>query len=324
MFDKFPAQTWLVRLTCGYYGCVHEWKKPTRETLAPLKRAHEIGLESGDIEFSIFCMNVYLWKQFGVLPLPELEREILETVTLMDLHGQLSNRTMIASVWQGALNLMGRASGDVCTLSGDAMDERDLSRWKGAKEGFFVWACHIKMVLCYLFGRYNEASECAEHCQELIRHPFGTPGVCAVVFFESLTYLALQRSSPKRSRMKVIKRGLRKMENWAHHSPNNFLAMQCLLEAELAALKGAEGSARAKYLCAISLSKDMGALQLIAMSYERLGKFLLERGHQVDALQYLDEALQYYEAYGAVAKVHHLRNQLLEPRFSSSLFSKPT
>jgi tetratricopeptide (TPR) repeat protein len=279
---------------------VHPWKRPVCETLAPLKRAHEAGLESGDIEFSILSLNFYFWSQFEFGPLPELEREIREAVNLMDSHSQLSMRIMIAGVWQTILNLMGRSSGDVCVISGDNMDASTLKHWMN----------YLRMVLCYLLGRYDEASDHAAGCQELIKDDFVTTGVCSIVFFETLTNLALERSSRKRGRRKVISHRIRKMKTWAQHSPYNFSGMQFLMEAELAALRGDKNRALSKYVCAILVHKQVGALLLAALSNERLGKFVLEQGQHSEAKPYLDEALTYYEEYGAVAKVDHLRSEI--------------
>jgi tetratricopeptide (TPR) repeat protein len=278
----------------------------------PLKRAHEAGLESGDIEFSMMCVSLYVWSQFDFGPLPKLEREIQEAVDLMDLHGQLTMRNMIAGVWQATLNLMGRASGDVCVLAGEAMDETHLDRWKNSVPAIYMWANYYLMVLCYLFGRYDEASERAVHCQQFIRHSFGAVDVCSAVLFETLTNLALERTSRKRGRMNLIKQRMRKMKYWARHSPYNFLGIQFLLEAELSALKGDKDAAFSKYVCAISMSKEVGALQRVALSNERLGKHLLGLGQRADARRYLDDALKYYEEYGAVAKVDHLRREILD------------
>jgi histidine kinase len=310
MFEKFQGQTWLVRLTAAYYGSVHPWKRPFLETLAPLKRAHEAGLESGDIEFSILSLNFNFWSQFEYGPLPELEREIRDAVNLMDLHGQLSMRILIAGVWQTMLNLMGSSSGDVCVISGDAMDARTLKHWQDPRGGLHVWINYLRMVLCYLFGRYDEASDHAAGCQELIKKDFATIGVCSVVLYETLTNLALERSTRKRGRMKVISHRIRKMKKWAQHSPYNFSGMQFLLEAELAALRGDKNGALYKYVCAGLVNKQVGALQLAALSNERLGKFYLEQSQQSEAKTYLDEALKCYEAYGAVAKADHLRSEI--------------
>ena len=67
MLEKFKGRTWLVRLSAGYYGCVHTWKRPVQESLVPLKQAHRAGLESGDIEFAMLSANMYTWSQVRVL-----------------------------------------------------------------------------------------------------------------------------------------------------------------------------------------------------------------------------------------------------------------
>jgi tetratricopeptide (TPR) repeat protein len=198
------------------------------------------------------------------------------------------------------------------------MDETHLDSWKDSAPAMYMWANYYLMALCYLFGRYDEASVCAARCQEFIRHSFGAVDVCSAVLFETLTNLALERKSRKRGRMKMIKQRMRKMKYWARHSPHNFLGMHFLLEAELAAFKGDKDAALSNYVCAVSLSKEVGALQRVALSNERAGKYLLGLGQRADARQYLDDALRYYEEYGAVVKVDHLRREIRDARLSGS------
>lgn len=61
MYERFKAKPWLCRLSAGYYGCVHGWKKPIQEVLEPLKYAHGVGLECGDVEFAMINVNIYSW-----------------------------------------------------------------------------------------------------------------------------------------------------------------------------------------------------------------------------------------------------------------------
>lgn len=172
-----------------------------------------------------------------------------------------------------------------------------------------MWANYLRMVFCYVFGRYNEASSYAAGCQEL-KNEFVTTGFGSIVLFDALTNLALERKARMRGRRKVIADRIRRMTNWAQHSPYNSSGMQFLLEAQVAALKGNMNRALSRYVCAILLHKEFGALQLAALRNERLGKFLLEQGQYYEAKPCLDEALQYYEEYGTVAKVDHLRSEI--------------
>jgi hypothetical protein len=49
MYEKFNEKAWLGRVSAGYYGSVHGWKRPLRESFEPIKYAHKIALETGDM-----------------------------------------------------------------------------------------------------------------------------------------------------------------------------------------------------------------------------------------------------------------------------------
>lgn len=307
----FKGETWLVRLSAGYYGCVHPWKKPIHEVVLPLKHAHRVGLESGDIEFSILCVCLCVWNQFDFGPLPMLEAEIRDVVELMVAHGQLACRDMIRGVWQAVVKLMGEGSGgDSSKFSGDIVSEQDVATWKASNFSLFVWAQHYEMLLCYMFGRYEAAVSASQDCQEFIDQSLGTTDVSGLVLFAGLSHLAMERVSPKRGRMRRIKKYIRKMGRWARHAPFNFLGMQCLLEAELASLRGDADAALSKFLCAIALEKESKVLLRVALSNERLGRHLIRLGQHAEGRRYLEESLKSYDEYGAMAKVRHLQGEL--------------
>jgi tetratricopeptide (TPR) repeat protein len=311
VYEMFKGETWLVRLSAGYYGCVHPWKKPIHEVVAPLKHAHRVGLESGDIEFSMICISLSVWNQFDFGPLPKIESEIQEVVELMDAHGQLASRDMIKGVWQATVNLMGQnSSGDVCKLDGEIVSKGDVESWKTSSSVLFVWAQHYEMLLSYLFGRYDEAVKASGHCHKFIEQTLGTTDVSGVVLFAGLSHLAVERVSPKRGRIRRVHKYMRKMERWARHAPFNFLGMQFLLEAELASLRGDADAALSKFLCAIALEKESRALLRVALSHERLGRHLIRLGQHGEGRRYLEEALKSYDEYGAMAKVRHLHCEL--------------
>jgi hypothetical protein len=106
------------------------------------------------------------------------------------------------------------------------------------------------------------------------------------------------------------KRSMKRIKHWAKHSPINFLGKQFLLEAELAVVTGDTLSALSKYICAISLSTDGGFSMQAALANERAGKFLLEQGDKDLAKPYFEEALLFYEKWGAPTKVQHLKNEV--------------
>jgi hypothetical protein len=322
MYELFKGETWLVRLSAGYYGCVHPWKKPIAEVVLPLKHAHRVGLESGDIEFSMMCISLCVWNRFDFGPLPVLEGEIRDAVDLMVVHGQLACRDMIRGVWQATVKLMGQSpDGDPSKLSGDILSEMDIATWRTSNFSLFVWAQHYEMLLSYLFGRYEEAVNASDHCRKFIDRSLGTTDVSTVVLLSGLSHLAVERVSPRRGQMKWVMKCRRKMERWARHAPFNFLGMQFLLEAELASVRGDADAALSKFLCAIALEKESRALLRVALGNERLGRHLTGSGQHAEGRRYLLESLTFYGEYGATAKVRHLQCELDAEESASNALS---
>jgi predicted ATPase len=50
LFDRFDARSYIARVYTPVYACVAFWKTPVRNCLEPLRTAHRIGLQTGDIE----------------------------------------------------------------------------------------------------------------------------------------------------------------------------------------------------------------------------------------------------------------------------------
>ena len=92
--NVFDGKAWLCRISALYYGCVHGWKRPTAECLEPLTIAHEVGIESGDIEFAMLGANVFLWNQFESTPIPKLIEHIERFTKRMRFYGQHGSITV--------------------------------------------------------------------------------------------------------------------------------------------------------------------------------------------------------------------------------------
>src|SRR3569623_3701080 len=115
----------------------------------------------------------------------------------MELHCQATNVVIVKPMWLVIQNLMGMAAGDVCVLSGDVMLEAELEQWRLVSENVYLWSHHYRMLLHYMFGRYERAEEFSVACRPLVEHPFGAIDVCLVLFIETLTALALEGQTPK-------------------------------------------------------------------------------------------------------------------------------
>jgi histidine kinase len=309
MYEKFKSKPWLGRVSAAYFGCVHPWKKPIQETLEPLKYAHRVGLETGDIEFAMLNANIYCWSQLDITPLPALDKEISAFNESMEFYGQKLNIMMMKSTWQMMKNLMGHAKGDPKVLTGEIMEESMLEQWKHENISVYTWSHFHRMLLAYLFGDYDRAEQFSQGCLVIADYPWGAVDVAIVIFFDALTALAKARASNQKKAPLAEKR-LRRLQYWANHSPRNFLGKQFLLEAEMAALAGQHDSAFSKYTCAIALSREGGFIMQAALANERTGKYLLERDDKESAVFHIREAISLYKRWGATAKVKALKDEM--------------
>ena len=50
IYEMFQEKSFLCGLSLGFYGYIACWRDPFESTLAPLKEAHNIGLQTGDLE----------------------------------------------------------------------------------------------------------------------------------------------------------------------------------------------------------------------------------------------------------------------------------
>ena len=124
-----------------------------------------------------------------------------------------------------------------------------------------------------------------------------------------LLFTQNEESSKKRKLLKSIRKNIKLIENWASHSPNNYLQKYYLIEAELSRVLGNSELASNSYEKAIAFSKKHEFLNDEALSYELTGKFYLAQEKVIIAELYLTKAYHNYLRWGATTKVLHLEQQ---------------
>ena len=88
MYEKSATKSWFCRVSAIFYGCVHGWKKPVSETIAPLRHAYDVGIECGDIEFAMVSAQMILLNQFDHASVTALDREMESFMDRMKFYGQ--------------------------------------------------------------------------------------------------------------------------------------------------------------------------------------------------------------------------------------------
>jgi predicted ATPase len=333
IIEQYDTRVWTGRVFAGFYSCVFGWKKPPCAAFEPLRYAHRVGLECGDIEFAFLNANILCWLQIEYTPLPVLEREMITYRTKMKIYNQFLLMQANQPTLQWVNSMQGRFSGsDITKLFGEFItDETEVEALRKTNPRAFLWIQLYRMTLAYLFGDYDQAPKYSRNCGTTMEHPFFGPDCSFVLLLEALCHIQLARNQGLR-RMPLALRRLKQLKKWSLHNPSLFLGKVALLEAELATLaicspilamtKYGSGvgvpkinprryCVHSKYISAIALSREAGFLLQTALACERLGKFLLEDNFDPEsAVHYIREALKLYSEWGGIAKVQHLEREM--------------
>lgn len=298
-----------------YNACIHHLKNHVRDSFPGFMEAHRTGLETGDLEYACYAINVYsCYSFFAGQKLPELKQEMSQSSALMRFYNQNTALTFNLIFEQAIQNLQGQSK-DTCRLLGQLYDERKmLQSHFDANEITAIFHVYLnKLILCYLFGDYRQADDSVNKLGKTYLE--GMPGflnVSVFYFYSSLIKLALFSESPKseqRRILKTVRSNQKKMKKWAQHAPMNYLHKYHLVEAEIAYVIHKTDRATLLYDQAIELAQKNNYLHEEAIANELASKFWLSLENNQNAKQYMVEAYNCYQQWGAIAKLNDLKKR---------------
>ncbi|UCF90470.1 MAG: AAA family ATPase, partial [Desulfobacterales bacterium] len=293
------------------YGFIVHWKKHVRETIQPLPRAYQSGLETGDFEYAGFCAFFYCYHSLlSGRQLEVVENEMAQYSNAIRKLKHEQSYHMHEMFRQTVSNLR-KKSGISCNLMGDFYDEvQMLPRHKQAKDRTTIYYLYFnKLLLSYLFGEYGQAIKNAKIAEQYLDGVTGMIVIPLFHFYDSLARLAVFAESPRTEQAAILKKvaaNQKKMKKWAHHAPMNHLHKFYLVEAERLRILGRHAEAGEFYDQAIQQAQKHEYINEEALANELAGKFYLERGKDTIARAYLNEARDCYERWGARAKIRNL------------------
>jgi len=322
MFDKFDSKEIKCKVYNMFNSFVRHWREPARASLEPLRETMQIGLETGDIEFTAYaalpsCSNI-LFVGENLETVEKYQRQYIGLIEKIRQEFQL----YYAQIWgQLTLNLRGEAA-DKFTLRGELFDETKMLpiflETKNFSSLFCVYLA--KTILSYLFKDYTAASSWASEAQKYAGAMVGLLALAEHNFYHSLSLLALSRTRSQLSReeenLKQVAVNQKQMNIWTEHAPANFQHKYDLVEAEKARLLGRVVAAIDGYERAIKGAREAKYYHQEALVYELAAEFYLDRGMTEIAQTYLINAYYSYARWGAKAKVEDFEviySELLTP-----------
>uniref|UniRef100_UPI00145FA730 PAS domain S-box protein n=1 Tax=Brasilonema sp. UFV-L1 TaxID=2234130 RepID=UPI00145FA730 len=299
---------------------IMHWKVHLRKVIPFLVDAYQNGVETGDFEFAGYALYHACYRSFFVgEELTQLEQK---TATYSKAIRQIRRENplnWIAVLWQTVLNLLGRSENPSRLIGNVYDEEQTLSHAIAVKDGTGIHYFYLnKVILCYLFGEYQQAAQTAVLAKQYLGGVTAITGVPIFYFYNSLVLLSLfveASSAEKEAWLSCVSSNQEKMQKWAEHAPMNYLHKFHLVEAEKARVSGQFFEAEEFYERAIAGAAENEYIQEEALAYELAAKHYLARGREKIAQTYMKEAHYCYDRWGATAKVKDLEKRY--PQFFS-------
>lgn len=314
VLEQFGAAPIKCQVFKVFASHIQPWKEPLQATLRNFLMAIQIGVETGNAEYTgygsaEYCMYLF----FSGENLNVVTQKSQPYEELLEKLKQEFGILYLKIGRQVALNLSGKAeSPDI--LTGESFSEETMfPRMIEANYSMILFCFHLfKLILFYLFKDYAKALIHANLATRQLNAVIGTIYVAEHNFYYSLALLqqcpALSARKRKAS-LKQVQLNQGTMKSWAFHAPMNFQHKYDLIEAEKARVLKRNWDAMEYYDRAIQGARDAGYIQEEALANELAAEFYLACGREKVARAYLTDAYYGYMRWGAIAKVKALESQ---------------
>ncbi len=310
--NKINTKVVQSKVTFALGFLLYHWVKPLRETIALFEESYKLSMETGDLEYAAYSIDVNLMTS---ILLSENLESICEKAKLFDIQSTKLKQPRIAEeikLWQNlALNLTG-AKDDKYSFSGPSCDEKAIiDYWKKVKNmNPYAFYLVFKQFIHYLYNDYEGSLNYALEVKKPLKGIMGNSLYRDSYYFYALSLLGNYPDANKnlwKKNLKTIDSILKKMTLWAMLCPENCLHKQLFIEAELIARFGKNEEAMRLYERAAEEAGKNGFAHEKAMILEHTGLFYQSIGLEKISEFYLKEAYLTYQSWGAKGKLQDLR-----------------
>lgn len=287
------------------------WKEPLQHSQQSLLEGYRLASSRGDSEWGAYCLAA--WFQYS-LPLTDnltqLQQQLERYYQQLEQSGQQQSIQYSNFVLQMVENLR-QPSAQPWQLDGQFYQQQAmLAEHEHSNHRTAICLHHYyKALLCYLFGRYEDA---LEHCHQGEPYLSYIGGTFTDPLFQVVHALVLIALLPEtsillqQSRLSRIRQIRRQCRHWNRHNPANHQHHLALIDAELHRVQQRPQQAMDAYEQAIQLAGSQGFHLWQALCCERAGQFYLNWQKASIGHTYLRDAWRYYQRLDAAAKLQHL------------------
>lgn len=302
------AREMIPRVHLSFYFLTSHWTRPIKESLAPLKDTSRIGMEIGDIEYSMYSSYFHCTHAlYAGVNLPQVETYALETTNTMKRYKQENALQMASPTLYYTQHMMGRPN---ATLLWENVRDTDN---KASLLNHLSFGAEV----AYMFGDFIKAQRLSSERLGLNFTHFAMYGHAMNTFYDGLIAVALAQQGERnlKGNLKIARNKLKRLHIWAKHCPENFLNKHKLLLAEIRSLNSrvVVPSTHRLYGESFELASKHGFTQEAALACEKAGDYMHRHKEEGLAATYWAKAFSLYTEWGGTTKADHLRS-LIESR----------
>jgi predicted ATPase/signal transduction histidine kinase len=308
--EKFGTTILNGKLYMSFGNFISPWRRPIQENLEIQANAYQFAKSTGDFSWCHHSAAFGFWQKFDSFQ--TLEQIIQEQSKYIGFANETEPTVGLALEQQRHLLL---------ALAGKTEDRLSLSssEWSetAAKQVFEQTSygyglntySFAKMLVCFTYGDYAEAYKYSLEVDQTIAAINAQYQTSLQSFYQALITLALHRETPASDYLTIATAQQAKLQRWAENCPENFLAMYQLTLAEAAFTKGDYWEAGQQYDAAIASAKQYRLFYGEALAQELAGRFYVSLQRPALAQTYLKQAIDRYQAWGALPKAQWLQSK---------------
>jgi PAS domain S-box-containing protein len=298
----------------AFNNFLRHWQEPAKDTLPGYLKAYSSGLEIGDIQYvalSLFGYSIAAY--FSSQELSSLRQTMEAHRQVMQQLRQDTYLHKQSIYYQAVLNLLETTAEPDRLYSEHYNEDEMIQLHLKTNDVTALYQIYInKLLLSYLFQRYEQALVNANLTEQYLSAGKGLMHVPIFYFYDALVQLAVYPDASETEQISIIERVTahqEKLRKWADHAPSNQAHRHALVVAEKCRVLGAKAEAIEYYDRAIAKAKENEYLNEEAIANELAAKFYLEWGKERIAQEYLINAYYCYTRWGAKAKVDDLEQR---------------
>lgn len=289
-----------------YHALTNHWIMHLPDTIQGLKEGYQVGLETGDIEYtSYLAHNIIYHSLYSGKNLPEILDEgsaLLKQVESFNIEMVLYRIRIFLQSIHDLIELPAEPG----VLDGEFARE-SLNKYKPEKQNHILFHNLYlqKMLVALIYGKNENAWEYVQEIELYNNSVQGSALFPLLHYYRPLAITAVYHKHPEKAAYfrRILNKDLKKLRLYMKFSPGNYSQKYWLVMAEVAKISNDEDGAQKYYFKALREARQSKLVIDEAMCWERASNFYHSQEQDQVAEFYINNAYMAYKKWGANGKV---------------------